>query len=137
MSRTVIKVAAAVIEKEGKILIGQRKKSDRHGLKWEFPGGKVEAGESTVVGLARELREELGIEAIIGREIIRYQHRYPKRASILLIFHRVTVFTGEPQSYAFEQIVWEAPEELMRYDFLDGDADFVRRLAAREFSSST
>jgi 8-oxo-dGTP diphosphatase len=137
MSRTVIKVAAAVIEKDGKILIGQRKKSDRHGLKWEFPGGKVEAGETTRVGLARELREELGIEAIIGPEIIRYQHHYPKRATILLIFHRVTTFTGDPQSFAFEQIAWETPEELTRYDFLDGDTDFVRRLAARKFSSST
>ncbi|HUS07078.1 MAG TPA: (deoxy)nucleoside triphosphate pyrophosphohydrolase [Bryobacteraceae bacterium] len=133
MSRIVIKVAAAVIEKEGKILIGQRKRTDRHGLKWEFPGGKVEHGESAVMGLARELREELGIEAIIGPEITRYEHRYPKRAMILLMFHRVTVFTGQPRSFAFEQIVWEAPERLPEYDFLEGDTDFVKRLATGEF----
>jgi 8-oxo-dGTP diphosphatase len=133
MNRDVLKVAAAVIERDSKILIGQRKRGDSHGLKWEFPGGKVERGESPASGLARELREELGIEATIGQEIVRYEHRYPRRSSILLIFYSVTEFCGEPASLAFEKIVWEAPEKLPSYDFLDGDIDFVRRLAARHF----
>ena len=55
MSRPVIRVVAAVIERDGKILIGQRRKTDSHGLKWEFPGGKVERGESPAAALAREL----------------------------------------------------------------------------------
>jgi 8-oxo-dGTP diphosphatase len=133
MFKTVIKVAAAVIERDGRILVGQRKRNDSHALKWEFPGGKVERGETPPVALARELREELAIEAIIGREIIRYEHRYPKRASILLIFYRVTEFTGDPQSLAFEQIAWAPPPELPSYNFLDGDLDFVKRLASGEF----
>jgi 8-oxo-dGTP diphosphatase len=133
MSREVLKVAAAVIERDAKILIGQRKRGDSHGLKWEFPGGKVERGESPASGLARELREELGIEATIGQELVRYEHRYPRRTSILLIFYSVTEFFGEPASLAFEKIVWESPEKLPSYDFLDGDIDFVRRLAARHF----
>jgi len=133
MNRAVIKVAAAVIERDAKILIGQRKRGDSHGLKWEFPGGKVERGESPASGLLRELREELGIEAIIGQELVRYEHRYPRRTSILLIFYSVTEFSGEPESLAFEKILWESPEKLPGYDFLDGDIDFVRRLAAREF----
>jgi 8-oxo-dGTP diphosphatase len=133
MSRDVLKVAAAVIERDAKILIGQRKRGDSHGLKWEFPGGKVEPGESPASGLARELREELGIEATIGQELVRYEHRYPRRTSILLIFYSVTEFLGEPASLAFEKIVWESPEKLPSYDFLDGDIDFVRRLAARHF----
>ncbi|MGH9632025.1 MAG: (deoxy)nucleoside triphosphate pyrophosphohydrolase, partial [Bryobacteraceae bacterium] len=123
MRRPVIKVVAAVIERGGRVLVGQRKKTDTHGLKWEFPGGKVEPGESPRAGLVRELEEELGISAQISHEIIRYEHRYPKRATILLIFYRVTEFTGEPQSLAFEQILWEIPERLPRYDFLDGDLD--------------
>jgi 8-oxo-dGTP diphosphatase len=133
MARPVIKVAAAVIERAGQILVGQRRKSDSHGLKWEFPGGKVERGESPAAALARELEEELGIQARIGREIARYSHEYPKRATILLIFFSVTDFQGDPQSLAFEKIVWESPDNLPKYDFLDGDIDFVRRLAAGEY----
>jgi len=132
MNRTVIKVSAAVIEREGKILVGQRRRNDSHGLKWEFPGGKVERGETPSEALVLELREELGIEAIAGHEIIRYEHRYPKRSSILLIFYRVEEFTGDPQNLAFEQIAWHPVEELPKLNFVDGDIYFVRRLASRE-----
>src|SRR5215204_3200336 len=105
MNRPLIRVVAAVIARDGRILIGQRRKTDSHGLKWEFPGGKVERGETPVAALARELEEELGIQARVGREIVRYAHEYPKRATILLIFFRVTQFSGEPQGLAFERIV--------------------------------
>lgn len=132
MNRPVIKVVAAVIERDGKILIGQRRKTDSHGLKWEFPGGKVERGERPAAALARELEEELGIQARIGREIGRHTHYYPKRATIQLIFYIVKEFGGEPQSIAFESIVWEAPEKLTTYDFLAGDVAFVKQLATGE-----
>ncbi len=65
-------VVAGVIVRNGLYLIGQRKNGDRHPLKWEFPGGKVERGETPREALARELQEELGIAAVIGREIARY-----------------------------------------------------------------
>src|SRR6476659_7756201 len=133
MARPVIKVVAAVIERNGQILVGQRRKSDSHGLKWEFPGGKVEKGEAPAAALARELEEELGIQARVGREIVRYFNENPKRAKILLIFYSVTEFSGEPQSLAFESIVWETPQKLPTYDFLDGDVDFVKRLANGDF----
>jgi mutator protein MutT len=135
MHRPVIKVVAAVIERDGRILIGQRKRGDSHALKWEFPGGKVEKGEQPQAALARELEEELGIQAYIGPEIVRYSYSYPRRAVILLIFHQVRRFNGEPQCLAFEQIIWEEPARLPCYDFLDGDVDFVRRLASGEFRS--
>ncbi|MBC8167088.1 MAG: (deoxy)nucleoside triphosphate pyrophosphohydrolase [Bryobacteraceae bacterium] len=131
--RPVIKVAAGLIVRDGRILIGQRKKADSHGLKWEFPGGKIERGETSVDALARELEEELGIQARIGREVVRYTWSYPKRATILLMFHIVTEFSGDPQSLAFERIAWEPPDRLPGYDFLEGDIDFVRRLASGEF----
>jgi 8-oxo-dGTP diphosphatase len=133
MGRPVIKVVAAVIQRNGKILIGQRRKSDSHGLKWEFPGGKVERGESPAAALARELEEELGIQARIGAEVVRHTYEYPRRATIQLVFYRVTDFGGEPQSIAFEQIVWEKPDRLPSYDFLEGDVQIVNRLAAGEF----
>lgn len=133
LAKPIIKVAAALIVRDGHILVGQRKKGDSHALKWEFPGGKVERGETPRDALARELEEELGIQAHIGSEVVRYMWSYPKRATILLMFYRVLDFGGEPQALAFERIAWEAPSRLPEYDFLDGDVDFVRRLAAGEF----
>jgi 8-oxo-dGTP diphosphatase len=122
-------VVAALIERDGRLLIGQRRATDRHPLKWEFPGGKVEPGEDPAAALHRELEEELRIQAEIGPEVTRYEYQYPGRDPILLIFYRVDRFAGEPRNGAFEQIVWEAPQSLTRYDFLDGDVDFVRELA--------
>lgn len=127
-----IVVVAALIERNGKILVGQRKKNDRHGLKWEFPGGKMENGESPHAALKRELREELGIEATIGAEVIRYEYSYGGKPPIMLIFKRVREYTGEPFNYEFEQIRWIEPHEMPNFDFLDGDVDFVRRLARGE-----
>jgi 8-oxo-dGTP diphosphatase len=128
MNRTLI-VVAAVLHREGKLLIGQRMANDRHGLKWEFPGGKVEIGETPKEALARELREELAIDAVVGREIARYEQSTRRRSPLLLLFHSIESYAGEPQGIAFEQIRWEDPAKLPDYDFLDGDLDFVRRLA--------
>jgi 8-oxo-dGTP diphosphatase len=126
-------VVAGVIERDGRILIGQRRRDKRHALKWEFPGGKVEPGESPREALARELREELTIDARIGREIIRYEFSYPRRKPILIIFYSVSSFEGSPANCVFEQIRWEEPRKFPDYDFLDGDFDFIRRLNRGEF----
>jgi 8-oxo-dGTP diphosphatase len=125
-----IQVVAAVIERGGRILIGQRKPGGRHPLKWEFPGGKVEPGEDARAALARELTEELGIDAAIGEEIEAYDFRYGNGPETRLRFFRVTRFQGEPRNLDFAQIAWEEPALLPAYDFLEGDVDFVRRLAA-------
>jgi 8-oxo-dGTP diphosphatase len=121
-------VVAGVVERDGCVLICQRK-SGRHALKWEFPGGKVEPGEKLQDALARELREELSIEAQIGEEMARYDVRYGDGPAIRLLFYRVTEFTGAPVNHDFECIVWERREKLPEYDFLEGDLEFVRRLA--------
>jgi len=123
-----MKVVAAVIEREGRVLICQRK-GGRHALKWEFPGGKVERGETPQVALERELREELAIEARIGEEIHRHNVRYGNGPLIFLMFFRVTDFSGEPVNLQFVRIVWEERSKLPDYDFLEGDVEFVRRLA--------
>jgi 8-oxo-dGTP diphosphatase len=126
-----LQVVAAVIEREGRILIGQRKRDAKHPLKWEFPGGKVEPGETPEAGLIRELREELAIEAVVGPHLESYEFHYPgsERATCLLFF-RVTEFTGEPRNLDFEQILWVSVGSLAEYDFLEGDVAFVGRLAA-------
>lgn len=125
-------VVAALIARDGQVLICQRRNGDRYALKWEFPGGKVEHGETPKQALERELREELGISAELGQEVVRYQVQYPKRSPILLIFISVRSFQGEPRNEVFEQIRWERPGRLPDYDFLDGDRDIVRRLARGE-----
>jgi 8-oxo-dGTP diphosphatase len=126
-------VAAAVIERKGLILIGQRKRGDWNEYRWEFPGGKVEPGEDPRDAIVRELGEELGIAAEAGEELTRYEHQYAGRPPIHLIFFRVTRFEGEPENRAFEQIRWERAERFGEYDFLDGDLDFIRRLMRGEF----
>ncbi|HEV8042216.1 MAG TPA: (deoxy)nucleoside triphosphate pyrophosphohydrolase [Bryobacteraceae bacterium] len=120
-------VVAAVIQRDGRILAGQRKPGGNHPLKWEFPGGKVEADETPEAALSRELTEELGIRARIQSEITRYEYQYAGRPRILLIFYRVVDFEGEPQNLDFEQLQWVLPEKLRNLDFLEGDVDFVRR----------
>jgi 8-oxo-dGTP diphosphatase len=124
----VINVAAAVIERAGRILICQRR-GGRHALKWEFPGGKIEPGEDSPSALARELREELQIAAAIGPLLHTETVRYAEGPAIHLEFYRVTDFSGEPINLQFEQIVWEEPGKLPAYDFLDGDIEFVKKLA--------
>jgi mutator protein MutT len=129
-----VEVVAAVIERNGCVLICQRKRGSRHALKWEFPGGKVEPGEQLPEALARELREELAIEARIGDQLGRHDVQYPQAPLIRLHFFRVTEFAGEPVNTEFEQIRWAPRDRLTDYDFLDGDVAFVEKLAqtARE-----
>jgi len=132
LGRPAVTVVAGLIERNGRILIAQRQAGQKHGLKWEFPGGKVEESETPREALQRELEEELAIRAVIGEEITRYEYQYPGRAPIHLIFFSVSEFAGEPENRVFEEIRWEEPVRFSEYDFLDGDVDFVRRLAEGE-----
>jgi mutator protein MutT len=130
-------VVAAVIMRDGKILIGQRKRGGRHPLKWEFPGGKVEPGEDLRAALARELREELDVKAEIGDEMDSYEVGYADGFRARLHFYRVTEFQGEPRNLDFEQIAWERPERLPDYDFLEGDVRFVTKFTQRPAGASS
>jgi 8-oxo-dGTP diphosphatase len=122
-------VVAAVMRRGGRILICRRTAAQPHPLKWEFPGGKVEAGELPPQALRRELQEELAVQAQVGDELERYEFRYPGKSPILLIFYAVTDFSGEPRNCVFEEMRWVAPAELPAFDFLEGDEAFVKRLA--------
>ncbi len=123
-----LQVVAAVIERDGKVLICRRRADSSHPLKWEFPGGKVEPGEDPPAALARELHEELGIRAVIGAEVASFPYQYPGRAAILLRFFRVGEYAGEIVNRQFAEILWEEREKLPAYDFLAGDVAFVRDL---------
>ncbi|MCI0536208.1 MAG: (deoxy)nucleoside triphosphate pyrophosphohydrolase [Verrucomicrobiales bacterium] len=127
-------VVAALIERDGHILICRRRGDQDHAGKWEFPGGKVEPGEEPKEALARELREELAIEAAIGGEVTRYEFAYPGRKPIRLLFYRVREFNGEPDYEHFAETAWASPAALPEYDFLEGDVEFVRKLARGELA---
>ena len=98
-------VVAAVIERAGRILIAQRKRTAEHPLKWEFPGGKVEPEETPEKALVRELKEELAIQVKVGPEIGRYEFQYQGSWPIMLMFYQVVEFSGEPKNLNFEQIL--------------------------------
>jgi 8-oxo-dGTP diphosphatase len=89
-----ITVVAGLIQQGGRLLVCQRRRDGAFALKWEFPGGKVEPGETYENGLRRELREELGIEAHIGPEAYRTRHDYPGKYTVELLFYHVVDFSG-------------------------------------------
>lgn len=123
-------VVAALIESDGKILACQRQRGSRFELMWEFPGGKVDGGESPEAALARELREELGVAAEIGRELYRVQHKYAEmKQPIELIFFVAKVNPSEVKNLEFEQIVWREPQSLPELNFLPADRVLVQKLA--------
>jgi len=125
-----VQVVAAIIERQGHILIGQRQPEQSHPLKWEFPGGKVEPGETPGRALTRELEEELAIRHARGIEITRYEFAYPGKNPILLIFYRVTEFEGEPQNRSYREMRWEPRAQLSAFDFLEGDRAFIQDFSA-------
>ncbi len=133
-----ITVVAALIERKGKLLICQRRRDAAFPLQWEFPGGKVHAGETPQAALARELQEELGVSAQIGREIYRTRHRYAQlRDELELIFYSVTL-AGDATltNLAFEAIAWSPALALPAHDFLPADRELVVKLASRELTTS-
>src|SRR5499427_7889882 len=129
-SPTIKHVVAALIMKDGKVLVCQRTRHQTMPLKWEFPGGKIEEGEQPRDALRRELDEELGIMATIGDEIARIQHEYPNGGMVELRFFVVREYQGELENRIFKDIQWAAPKDLPKFDFLEADLTLVNDLAA-------
>ncbi|HKI27659.1 MAG TPA: (deoxy)nucleoside triphosphate pyrophosphohydrolase [Candidatus Sulfotelmatobacter sp.] len=124
------RVVAALIAKEGKLLVCQRTRHQTMPLKWEFPGGKIEAKEQPRDALRRELEEELGILANVGDEVARIQHEYPNGAMVELRFFVVREYEGEIENRIFRDMQWAVPKDLPKFDFLEADLTLVRDLAA-------
>jgi 8-oxo-dGTP diphosphatase len=135
MSQTNIKtnikqVVAAVIVRDGNVLICQRAEGGPMPLKWEFPGGKVEPEEELRAALKRELDEELGITATIGTRVTVIRHTYPNGKGVELHFYRVDEFEGELENRIFNDVRWVGRGELKGYDFLEADIAFIREISA-------
>ena len=124
-------VVAAVIERsDRRLLIGQRRRSDTSALKWEFPGGKVERGETPDAALARELREELGTTLRKCAPIGRVVHKYAETPEELeILFFAAAISEGRLTPRTFEKVAWVLPKELGEYDFLAANAGLVANLA--------
>jgi mutator protein MutT len=124
----VITVVAAVIERCGRLLLSQRLRGSHLEGLWEFPGGKCEPGETHEACLAREVREELGVAASIGGEILATEHAYPDR--IVRLHFRWCTVSDEPRSMIGQQLQWAAPGDLAALQFPPADAELIAMLAA-------
>ena len=122
-------VVAALIVKDGRVLVGQRTRHQAMPLKWEFPGGKIEEGEQPRDALRRELEEELGIVANIGEEVARMRHEYKSGSAVELRFYVVLEYQGEIENRIFREVRWVQRTELPELDFLEADLPLVRDLA--------
>lgn len=122
-------VVAALIVKDGKLLVCQRTKHQSMPLKWEFPGGKIEPGEGAQDALYRELEEELGIKATIGPCVTTIRHTYDGGPAFELQFFLVQEFDGEIQNRIFREVRWVEKSELPSFDFLEADIALVKDIS--------
>ncbi|MBI3616269.1 MAG: 8-oxo-dGTP diphosphatase MutT [Candidatus Omnitrophica bacterium] len=129
-----IDVAVAVIEQNGKYLIAQRKAGDSFGGCWEFPGGKVNPGESLETCLTREIQEELAVPIAVGRKLQVIEHQYPER-SLRLHFYLCRILSGEPQTIECADWRWVAPEELGQFQFPPASGPILDVIARRSRSN--
>ena len=134
-------VVAALILRTGdagsEVLICQRKPDQAMALKWEFPGGKIEPGEVPVQALARELNEELGIDAVIGAPVTRVRHNYRNGGAVDIQFFLVKEFAGALENRIFNDMRWSTLPALPEFDFLAADLGLIKDLATGKLLPTT
>ena len=127
-----MEVVAALIYRDDRLLVCQRRETDSFPLKWEFPGGKVERGEGPLGALRRELREELGIEVQSASEVFRHAHSYSIGTEVELTFYRVKQYSGVVMNLVFQELLWVDKEEIQKLDFLEGDRPLIELIVRDE-----
>lgn len=129
-------VAGALFDAEGRVLIAQRPDGKALAGRWEFPGGKIDQGEDARAGLARELREELGVEVHDAERLIRYSHAYPDRV-VRLDLWLVTSWSGDPRGLDGQALKWVSPAHLEFEDILEADQPMIDALLQRDAGAAT
>jgi 8-oxo-dGTP diphosphatase len=124
----VTQVVAGILTRGDQVLICQRGAHDPQAFRWEFPGGKIEAGESAREALVRELREELTIEAVVGELFDTVLHSYRQDAAVNLQFFLIQSYTGTESNQVFAQFRWVRRAELENFDFLEADRVVIQKL---------
>lgn len=127
-----VEVSAALVFRDGKILITRRHPGEHLGGLWEFPGGKLEPGETYAQCLVRELREELGVEVNVGALFEEITHVYADK-TVHLKFFLCELLTGEPRPIGCAAVQWVGEPELAGYDFPAADARLLDKLRAYPF----
>ena len=122
-----IAVVAGVVRRGGRVLLCQRPEGKRLGLLWEFPGGKLEAGESPEAALERELREELAIETRTGRVLDALRLDDRNGGDLLMLFYESEIVRGEPQTVECRALDWTLPKDVAAYDLAPADRLFLQR----------
>jgi len=127
--RDPILVTAGVVIRDRRVLVARRKAGSHLAGLWEFPGGKLEPGESPEECLARELREELGVSVRVGRILETIYHRYPEK-NVLLLFYACELLDGEPRALDVAEVAWVPRAELPDLDWVPADVTFATRLSS-------
>lgn len=122
-----IPVSAGILKKDGRVLVGQRPENNTLAGLWEFPGGKIELGESPEQALARELNEELGIEAQVGELKMACTHSYGD-VGIIILFFEVLFWKGEPKTKHHMNLEWVTPDELRQKNIPDANRKNLDRI---------
>lgn len=128
-----IQVAAAIIERDGNLLICRRGPGGSCAFLWEFPGGKLEPGETPEACAVRECREELGVAVRIQSLYEKISYRYPE-CEVVLSFFRAEITAGNPKKTVHSEIKWVSPAELPDYTFCPADVEMIQRLREGERS---
>jgi len=129
----IIKVTGALIQKNDKYLIGRRGPNEKSPGLWEFPGGKIEKGETPIECIKRELKEELNINAEIGDLVTKYNYDYPN-VSYLLYFFKVKSYIGEFKIIVHDKLEWVSLNDFHKYDFLQGDTPLINQMLLNDLS---
>lgn len=127
MKPTIRVVAGALFDARGRVLIAQRPAGTHMAGRWEFPGGKIDAGETELDALRRELKEELGVTLREAERLLELSHDYPERR-VELCMWRVSSYTGIPLSLQAQALKWVDPAQLEREDLLEADRPIVALL---------
>lgn len=127
MARAPVRVVAAIVVREGRVLVTRRPRGTHLEGLWEFPGGKVEPGETDAAALARELREEIDVTVSVGALFERVVHAYPEK-TVELLFYRCVLEAGTPRPVEVAEVRWAGADDLEPAGFPPADAHLLDRL---------